>query len=56
MAILPSSSSIPFYMDSGARGIRGPFVNTPFPDYQTAERTWVKMLEVQLEHFTKTPL
>ena len=33
-----------------------PFVNTPFPDYQTAEKTWVKMLEVQLEHFTKTPL
>ena len=33
-----------------------PFVNTPFPDYQTAERTWVKMIEVQLEHFTKTPL
>jgi hypothetical protein len=33
-----------------------PFSNTPFPDYQTAERTWVAMLEVQLEHFTKTPL
>jgi hypothetical protein len=33
-----------------------PFVNTPFPDYQTAERTWVKMMEVQLKHFTKTPL
>jgi hypothetical protein len=33
-----------------------PFVNTPFPDYQTAERTWVKMFQVQLEHFTKTPL
>jgi hypothetical protein len=33
-----------------------PFLNTPFPDYQTAERTWVKMMEVQLEHFTKTPL
>jgi hypothetical protein len=33
-----------------------PFVNTPFPDYQTAESTWVKMLQVQLEHFTKTPL
>ncbi|MGH9502136.1 MAG: hypothetical protein ACRD20_04725 [Terriglobales bacterium] len=33
-----------------------PFVNTPFPDYQTAERTWVEMMEVQLEHFTKTPL
>ncbi len=33
-----------------------PFSNNPFPDYQTAERTWVNMLEVQLEHFTKTPL
>lgn len=33
-----------------------PFSNNPFPDYQTAERTWIKMLEVQLEHFTKTPL
>ncbi|HXH67323.1 MAG TPA: hypothetical protein VNI81_08975, partial [Candidatus Limnocylindrales bacterium] len=33
-----------------------PFSNTPFPDYQTAERTWMHMLEVQLEHFTKTPL
>ncbi|MGA8285452.1 MAG: hypothetical protein WB796_11940 [Candidatus Sulfotelmatobacter sp.] len=33
-----------------------PFSNNPFPDYQTAERTWINMLEVQLEHFTKTPL
>ena len=33
-----------------------PFSNHPFPDYQTAERTWIDMLEVQLEHFTKTPL
>jgi hypothetical protein len=33
-----------------------PFANNPFPDYQTAERTWINMLEVQLEHFTKTPL
>ncbi len=33
-----------------------PFSNNPFPDYQTAERTWIRMLEVQLEHFTKTPL
>jgi len=33
-----------------------PFSNNPFPDYQTAERTWIKMLDVQLEHFTKTPL
>lgn len=33
-----------------------PFANNPFPDYATAERTWVHMFEVQLEHFTKTPL
>jgi hypothetical protein len=33
-----------------------PFSNNPFPDYQTAERTWIEMLEMQLEHFTKTPL
>jgi hypothetical protein len=33
-----------------------PFANNPFPDYQTAERTWVHMLEVQLENFSKTPL
>ena len=33
-----------------------PFANNPFPDYRTAERTWINMLEVQLEHFTKTPL
>ncbi len=33
-----------------------PFANNPFPDYQTAERTWIHMLEVQLENFTKTPL
>jgi hypothetical protein len=33
-----------------------PFANNPFPDYQTAERTWVKMMDIQLEHFKKTPL
>ena len=33
-----------------------PFGNNPFPDYLTAERTWTNMLEVQLEHFSKTPL
>jgi hypothetical protein len=33
-----------------------PFSNNPFPDYETAERTWVQMLEVQLEHFKRTPL
>jgi hypothetical protein len=33
-----------------------PFSNNPFPDYPTAERTWIRMMEVQLEHFKKTPL
>jgi len=33
-----------------------PFGNNPFPDYPTAERTWIEMWEVQQEHFTKTPL
>jgi hypothetical protein len=49
------------FMDTFMYGFWGeghtwPFTNTPFPDYQTAERTWMNMLEVQLEHFTKTPL
>jgi hypothetical protein len=33
-----------------------PFANNPFPDYQTAERTWIRMMEVQTESFKKTPL
>ena len=33
-----------------------PFGNNPFPNYQTAERTWMNMLEVQLENFKRTPL
>ena len=33
-----------------------PFANNPFPDYQTAERTWVNMMQVQIDNFTKTPL
>jgi hypothetical protein len=33
-----------------------PFSNNPFPDYATAERTWVKMLEIQLDAFRRTPL
>jgi hypothetical protein len=33
-----------------------PFANNPFPDYYTAERTWIQMLDVQLDSFTKTPL
>jgi len=39
-----------------SEGHTWPFDNNPFPDYQTAERTWTNMLEVQLEHFSKTPL
>ena len=33
-----------------------PFTGTPFPDYESAERTWMQMLEVQLEAFRKVPL
>ncbi|HSB17736.1 MAG TPA: hypothetical protein VLE22_25025 [Bryobacteraceae bacterium] len=33
-----------------------PFRNNPFPNYQTAERTWAGMFEKQLEQWTKTPL
>jgi hypothetical protein len=49
------------FMDTFMYGFWGeghtwPFTNTPFADYQTAERTWMNMLEVQLKHFTKTPL
>jgi hypothetical protein len=49
------------YIDTFMYGFWGeghtwPFANNPFPDYQTAERTWVNMLEVQLEQFKKTPL
>ena len=49
------------FMDTFMYGFWGeghtwPFTNTPFPDDQTAERTWMNMLQVQLEHFTKTTL
>ena len=49
------------FMDTFMYGFWGeghtwPFGNNPFPDYLTAERTWSNMLEVQLEHFAKTPL
>jgi len=33
-----------------------PFINNPFPDYATAERTWINLLNVQVDHFRKTPL
>jgi hypothetical protein len=46
------------YIDTFMYGFWGeghtwPFGNNPFPDYQTAERTWTNMLEVQLEHFRR---
>jgi hypothetical protein len=49
------------YIDTFMYGFWGeghtwPFANNPFPDYHTAERTWMNMLEVQLEQFSKTPL
>ncbi len=49
------------FMDTFMYGFWGeghtwPYTNNPFPDYETAERTWVKMLEIQLENFTHTPL
>ena len=33
-----------------------PFTDNAFPDYATAERTWMHMLDVQLEYWNKTPL
>jgi len=49
------------YMDTFMYGFWGeghtwPFQNNPFPDYQTAERTWIQMFEVQHQQWTKTPL
>jgi hypothetical protein len=49
------------YMDTFMYGFWGeghtwPFTDHPFPDGTTAERTFVGMLEVQLESWKKTPL
>ena len=49
------------YVDTFMYGFWGeghtwPFTNHPFPDDATAERTWVRMFEVQLENWKKTPL
>jgi hypothetical protein len=49
------------YVDTFMYGFWGeghtwPFTNHPFPDDATAERTWVRMFEVQLAHWKKTPL
>src|SRR5262249_28405554 len=49
------------YVDTFMYGFWGeghtwPFTNNPFPDYATAEATWIRMFETQLEHWKKTPL
>lgn len=49
------------YMDTFMYGFWGeghtwPYTNNPFPDYATAERTWIHMLEVQMAAWPNTPL
>ncbi|MDZ7374451.1 MAG: hypothetical protein ONB23_10830 [candidate division KSB1 bacterium] len=49
------------YMDTMMYGFWGeghtwPFEGHPFPDDITAERTWIQMMQTQLEIWTKTPL
>ena len=49
------------FMDTFMYGFWGeghtwPFTDNPFPDYATAERTWLHMLDVQMEYWNKTPL
>jgi hypothetical protein len=33
-----------------------PYTNNPFPDYPTAEATWVRLFETQLDCWRRTPL
>jgi hypothetical protein len=49
------------YVDTAMYGFWGeghtwPLERNPFPDYASAEATWVKMFERQLAHWKKTPL
>jgi len=49
------------YMDTMMYGFWGeahtwPFEGNPFPSNLIAEQTWMKMLETQLEYWTKVPL
>jgi hypothetical protein len=49
------------YVDTCMYGFWGeghtwPLEKNPYPDYSTAENTFVKMLRVQTEHWKKTPL
>jgi len=54
-------SALVEYVDTFMYGFWGeghtwPFTNNPFPDYPTAERTFIRMFETQLEHWKRTPL
>jgi hypothetical protein len=56
-----NGSPVVEFIDTFMYGLWGegqnwPFQGNPFPDYPTAERTWVRMLELQLEQWTRTPL
>jgi hypothetical protein len=49
------------YVDTCMYGFWGeghtwPFEKNPYPDYSTAENTFVKMFQVQTDHWKKTPL
>jgi hypothetical protein len=49
------------YVDTFMYGFWGeghtwPYTNNPFPDYPTAEATWVRLFETQLDCWRRTPL
>lgn len=49
------------YVDTAMYGFWGeghtwPLERNPFPDFATAQDTWVRMLDTQLAHWKKTPL
>ncbi|MGB2666653.1 MAG: hypothetical protein WAK48_21800 [Candidatus Acidiferrum sp.] len=49
------------YVDTCMYGFWGeghtwPFEKNPYPDYSTAENTFVKMFQIQTDHWKKTPL
>ena len=50
------SSSIHSMYGFWGEGHSWPYRNNPFPNFRTAERTWIRMFETQLRHWTKTPL
>jgi hypothetical protein len=61
MAAELNGSPLIEFMDTFMYGFWGeghtwPFTDNPFPDYATAERTWLHMLDVQLKAWDKTPL